>query len=77
MRRIIVVGGQGSGKTRLSLALGHKLDLRVIAEGVETEAQRDFLRKIGCDYAQGYLFSKPLSPEAFEALLQARCEGVA
>jgi EAL domain-containing protein (putative c-di-GMP-specific phosphodiesterase class I) len=41
----------------------------VIAEGVETELQRDLLKKIGCDYGQGYLFSRPLPPEKFEELL--------
>jgi diguanylate cyclase (GGDEF)-like protein len=42
------------------ISLGHKLDLRVIAEGVETEQQRDFLRANDCDEMQGYLFSRPL-----------------
>jgi EAL domain-containing protein (putative c-di-GMP-specific phosphodiesterase class I) len=45
--------------------------LKVIAEGVETEAQRKLLSDAGCDYAQGYLFSKPITSEAFEALLKA------
>ncbi|WP_394133140.1 EAL domain-containing protein [Shewanella maritima] len=42
------------------VALGHALNLQVIAEGVETEAQADFLRGLGCDCAQGYLYSKPV-----------------
>jgi EAL domain-containing protein (putative c-di-GMP-specific phosphodiesterase class I) len=42
------------------ISLGHRLQLRVIAEGVETEAQRDFLRAHGCDDIQGYLFSPPV-----------------
>lgn len=45
------------------------LDLPVIAEGVETMSQADFLRSIGCEYIQGYLYSKPLPEEEFEALL--------
>lgn len=46
------------------------LELNVIAEGVETEAQRDFLGKHGCHAFQGYLFSKPVVVEEFEALLR-------
>ena len=42
------------------ISLGHKLNLRVIAEGVETAQQRDFLRANDCDEMQGYLFSRPL-----------------
>lgn len=45
------------------------LDMPVIAEGVETMGQADFLRSIGCEYIQGYLYSKPLPEEEFEALL--------
>jgi|GEM_PF-6364675 len=40
--------------------LGHSLNLRVLAEGVETEEQLQLLRRMNCDYAQGFLFSKPL-----------------
>jgi EAL domain-containing protein (putative c-di-GMP-specific phosphodiesterase class I) len=49
--------------------MAHRLWIKVIAEGVETEGQRDFLALAGCDYAQGYLFSKPVPPESFENLL--------
>ena len=49
--------------------LAHRLKLRVIAEGVETEQQRRFLRDNGCDEMQGYLFSRPVSPEQLLKLL--------
>ena len=41
--------------------LAQGFDLRVVAEGIETEAQRDFLLEAGCEYAQGYLFSPPVT----------------
>ncbi|WAR45542.1 EAL domain-containing protein [Methylomonas rapida] len=48
------------------IVMAHKLGLKVIAEGVETEAQRDLLNAIGCDYAQGYLFAQPMTVDEFE-----------
>ena len=51
------------------ISLGQTLNLRVIAEGVETDAQAAFLRNINCDEMQGYLFSKPLPAEGIEKLL--------
>ena len=50
------------------IVMSHKLGIKVIAEGVETAEQRDLLIAAGCDYAQGYLFSHPVTAEAFEAL---------
>ena len=52
------------------IAMAHTLGLGVVAEGVEHEVQRSFLRERGCDDYQGYLFSRPVEPAAFEALLQ-------
>jgi diguanylate cyclase (GGDEF)-like protein/PAS domain S-box-containing protein len=49
--------------------LGRALSLEVIAEGVETEAQRAFLRHAGCDQFQGFLFARAMDAGAFEALL--------
>ena len=51
------------------LAIAHSLDLDVVAEGVETDAQLAFLRSLGCDTGRGYLFSKPLSAEELPAAL--------
>jgi diguanylate cyclase (GGDEF)-like protein/PAS domain S-box-containing protein len=50
---------------RSIISLGHRLDLKVIAEGVETLEQLDFLRIRGCDEVQGYYFSRPLSADDF------------
>jgi len=52
------------------IVMAHKLGLRVIAEGVETEQERDWLIAAGCDSMQGFLISKPVPPEQFELLLQ-------
>jgi len=52
------------------IGMGNNLSMAVIAEGVETEAQRAFLEKHGCMLYQGYLFSKPVPIEQFEELLK-------
>ena len=51
------------------ISMSHKLGMKVVAEGVETAEQRDLLIKIGCDFGQGYLFSKPVSADEFEDLI--------
>lgn len=52
------------------VSLAHSLRLHVVAEGVETATQAAFLRSLGCDSAQGYLYSKPLPADAVEPLLR-------
>lgn len=57
---------------RAIVDLGHSLGLGVVAEGVEQDATRDQLVEMGCDVAQGFLISRPLAPDRFDAWLAAR-----
>ncbi len=50
------------------VAMAHNMKMKVIAEGVETESQLDFLRQVGCDEMQGFLYSRPLTAEKFVEL---------
>jgi CheY-like chemotaxis protein len=52
------------------IALAHRLNLRVVAEGVETEAQLAYLRSNGCDEMQGFYFSRAVPPDAFGEMMQ-------
>ncbi len=52
------------------IVMAHKLNIKVIAEGIETEEQLHILERMGCDYGQGYLFSRPVKSEAFEKLIE-------
>jgi EAL domain-containing protein (putative c-di-GMP-specific phosphodiesterase class I) len=56
---------------RATIGLAHNLRLRVVAEGVETAEQLEFLRALGCDEYQGYYKSKPVAPAEFERVLRA------
>ncbi len=63
---------QSTGDARLAaalIAMAHRLEVGIVAEGVETAEQKDFLRDHGCDEAQGYHLGRPMKGEAFEALL--------
>jgi two-component system CheB/CheR fusion protein len=67
--RDITVDTDDAAIVQTIIAMAHNLGLKVIAEGVETEAQRTFLEQHGCLVYQGYLFSKPLPIDEFEILL--------
>lgn len=66
--RDLVEDADDAAIIRAIIQLGHTMQLSVIAEGVETEAQLAFLKSNGCDEAQGYLFSRPVAAEEFFAL---------
>jgi len=57
------------------ISIGHSLDMKVIAEGVEIEKQMSFLVENGCDAMQGYLFSRPLAADEFATLLERESTG--
>lgn len=52
------------------IAMAHKLKLKVVAEGIETVEQRNCLTDMGCDYGQGYLFSKPIAAEEIDDFIE-------
>lgn len=60
---------RGRELVNATIAMAHGLGLKVVAEGVETEAQLKYIEQQGCNYAQGYLFSRPACQEALEDLL--------
>jgi diguanylate cyclase (GGDEF)-like protein/PAS domain S-box-containing protein len=64
-------GGRDGALAATIVALGRELGLHVVAEGVETREQSDFLLSRGCNVQQGFLFSRPVAGAAFEQLLQA------
>ena len=53
------------------MSLAHALSLRVVAEGIETPEQAEYLRQQGCDEGQGFLYSRPLRADAIPVLVRA------
>ena len=72
--RDLAAGGEDAAITRAIIAMAHGLELKVVAEGVETQAQMDFLKLQRCDEIQGYLISPPVPAEQFAELLRAQAE---
>ena len=68
--RHLVPDGTELALCKAIIVMAHELGMEVIAEGVETEMQRDLLAVSGCDFAQGFLFSRPLRAPEFETWLQ-------
>lgn len=58
--------------TSAIVVLGKNLHYQIVAEGVETQAQADYLKSLGCDLVQGYLYAKPMSEQALQAWVHAR-----
>ncbi|MFZ3025108.1 putative bifunctional diguanylate cyclase/phosphodiesterase, partial [Pseudomonas sp.] len=68
--RDISTNSEDAAITRAIIAMAHGLELKVVAEGVETQAQMDFLKAQHCDELQGYLISEPVPAAAFSQLLR-------
>jgi diguanylate cyclase (GGDEF)-like protein len=67
--RQLVPGSTDLALCQAIIVMAHALGMKVIAEGVETQMQRDLLTAAGCDYAQGYYYSRPVSATEFEMLV--------
>jgi diguanylate cyclase (GGDEF)-like protein len=66
----IATSPRGKELVRTIVTMGVNLELDVIAEGIETEAELEFVRELGCPHGQGYLFSRPVPAEEFEKLIK-------
>lgn len=66
----MTMGNQGADIVKAIVEMAHSLKLRVIAEGVETEERTSRLRRLGCNYLQGFLISRPVSADIVEEIPQ-------
>jgi diguanylate cyclase (GGDEF)-like protein/PAS domain S-box-containing protein len=66
-------GGENAEIVRTIVTLAHNLGMRVIAEGVETAGQLELLRSMGCEFGQGFYFSRPVVAAAAEAMIARQC----
>jgi diguanylate cyclase (GGDEF)-like protein len=73
--RNLAPGSSSMALSEAIIMMAHRLDMIVIAEGVETAAQRELLANAGCNYVQGYLISRPVTAEEFEELLKGALKG--
>ena len=73
--RDIATRGEDSSLTQAIIAMGKNLSLTVVAQGVETKEQADFLREHACDEFQGFYFNKPVPAQQFTELLEAQTAG--
>jgi EAL domain-containing protein (putative c-di-GMP-specific phosphodiesterase class I) len=71
----MTTGSQGLALVATIINLAHSLKVKVVAEGVETEEQKELLRSLHCDEMQGYLFSQPVPPDVFQSSFLARAQG--
>jgi diguanylate cyclase (GGDEF)-like protein/PAS domain S-box-containing protein len=67
--RQITTNPDGTSIVKAIISMGQSLKLKIVAEGVETVEELEFIQALGCDEAQGYLFSRPVTSDKFEALL--------
>ena len=70
--RDVIHSSEDASIVRAVISLAHSLKLKVIAEGVESSEQLEFLRELGCDRYQGYYFSPPMSSEELAAWMESR-----
>jgi len=73
--RDLLIDSNDAAIAQMVVALGNTLGLKVIAEGVETEAQRAYLESLGCTHYQGYMFGKPMAAEQLSQLVKSKSTG--